>query len=234
MSKSLVIMVFFVFFITFYAFSEQIKIGFNDEVYLAPSKYFSSFVGIWHIDKDNGNLVYAVDGRKWKQGLMAEGIAKKAQMLYGKRYAEFLDNIEAYKYFPLAIFNGCKNFSGGAISVSFKGVSGRIDQGAGIAFDIKDNGDYLVLRANPLEENLVLFRLKNGRRSSVKWIRGVKHITGKWYRLKVVVNGNKIEGYLDGRKYLTYENTANINGKVGLWSKADSYVFFDDFAIDLL
>ena len=210
---------------------ETYKINFNDEVYGAQSKYFSAFVGKWHIDRDGNNLVYAVDGRKWERGLMAEGIAKKAKTLYGKRYALFLDNLEAYRYFPLTIFKKCKNFKNGTIKVSFKAISGRIDRAAGIAFNIKPNGDYLVVRANPLEQNLVLFKMEHGHRSSVQWIRGVKHKSRKWYELKVVINKNRIKGYLNDKKYIDYRWKHPINGKIGLWSKADSYVFFDNFVV---
>ena len=33
------------------------------------------------------------------------------------------------------------------------------------------NGDYLTIRANPLENNLVLWKFEEGKRSSVTWIR---------------------------------------------------------------
>ena len=208
------------------------KIDFKGEAFGAPSRYFSTFVGKWHIDKDGDNLVYAVDGRKWERGLMAEGIAQKAKALYGERYAEFLDNLEAYKYFPLSIYKGTRNFTNGTIAVSFKTISGRIDQAAGIAFDIQPNGDYLVIRANPLEQNIVLFKMEKGRRSSVQWIRGVPHKSRKWYVLKVIINGKRVEGYLNDKRYIHYTSKKKIQGKVGLWSKADSYVFFDDFTVE--
>jgi hypothetical protein len=38
-----------------------------------------------------------------------------------------------------------------AASVKFEGISGRIDQGAGILFNLKPNGDYLTVRANRLK-----------------------------------------------------------------------------------
>ncbi len=210
---------------------ELTKIDSYEETFAAASEHFSAFVGRWHIDKDNDNPVYAVDGRKWERGLMAEGIAQKAKALYGKRYAEFLDNLEAYKYFPLSIYKECDNFQNGTIEVSFKTISGRIDQAAGIAFNIKPNGDYLVIRANPLEQNIVLFKMEKGHRSSVQWIRGVPHKSGKWYSLKIVIRDNKVEGYLNDKKYISYQHKEKIEGKIGLWSKADSYVFFDNFSV---
>jgi len=207
------------------------KVNFNKETLNAPAKEFSSFVGKWHIDRDNKNNVYAVDGRKWERGLLSKGVVSKAKNLYGERYAEFLDNLEAYKYFPLSIYKGVDNFTNGTISVKFKGISGRIDQAAGIAFNIKKNGDYLVIRANPLENNLVLFKMERGRRSSVIWIRNVKTPSKKWHTLKIEINNKKIKGYINNKLYLKYSKKEKINGKIGLWSKADSFVFFDDFTV---
>ena len=186
-------------------------------------------MGRWHIDKGDADLVYAVDGRKWSQGTMAQGIAEKAKAIYGERYAEFLDNLDAYKYFPLSIYKGIDNFKNGSISVAFKGISGRIDQAAGIAFNIKPNGDYLVIRANPLENNMVAFKMEKGRRSVVQWIRDVSIKTNKWYTLKVIIKGNEIKGYLNGKEYIHFYSEKEIEGKIGLWSKSDSYVLFDDF-----
>jgi len=208
---------------------EPTEIDFEKDTFSAQSEQFSAFVGKWHIDKDDNNLVYAVDGRKWERGLMAEGIAQKAKALYGKRYAEFLDNLDAYKYFPLSICKDCKNLKNGVIEVKFKAISGRIDQAAGIAFNIQPNGDYLVIRANPLEQNIVLFKMEKGHRSSEQWIRGIPHKSGKWYSMKVILRDNLIEGYMDNKKYISYEYKENLDGKIGLWSKADSYVFFDNF-----
>lgn len=210
-------------------FPETLSVNFEGENPGAPSKYFSSFVGYWHIDRDGSNTVYAVDGRKWARGTMAKGIAEKAKAMYGERYAEFLDNIQAYKYFPLTIFKNVDKMDRGEISVDFKTISGRIDQAAGIAFDIKKNGDYLVIRANALEKNIVMFRLKNGRRSVVQWIRNVPIASKRWYTLKVVLGDGYIQGYLNGKRYINYKKS--VSGKIGLWSKADSYVFFDNFTV---
>ncbi len=228
--KSVTITMILVFTGTIWA-GQLTKIDFQDETFAAPSGHFSAFVGKWHIDKEEDNLVYAVDGRKWERGLMAEGIAQKAKALYGARYAEFLDNLEAYKYFPLSIYEDCDTFTNGMIEVSFKTISGRIDQAAGIAFNIKPNGDYFVIRANPLEQNIVLFQMEKGHRSSVQWIRGVPHKSGEWYSLKVVIKDNTVTGYLNNKQYISYTHTGNLEGKIGLWSKADSYVFFDDFIV---
>ncbi len=208
---------------------KTISVNFDSEVVGAPSKSFSSFVGTWYIDRDGNRMVYAVDGRKWARGTMSAGIADKAKALYGQRYAEFLDSLAAYKYFPLTIYQGIKSFSSGTISVKFKAISGRIDQAAGIAFNIKPNGDYLVIRANPVENNMVAFKMERGYRSVVQWIKNVPVRSGKWHTLKVVIKGDKVEGYLNNKRYISLKTKKKSDGKIGLWSKSDSYVFFDNF-----
>jgi hypothetical protein len=44
------------------------------------------------------------------------------------------------------------------------------------------------------------------------------------------VPANKVEGYLDGKIYLRHTLPQPVSGKIGLWSKADSYMHFDDFS----
>ena len=41
-----------------------------------------------------------------------------------------------------------------------KGLISTGGQGAGILFNLKPNGDYLTIRANPLENNLVLWKFE--------------------------------------------------------------------------
>ena len=130
---------------------QPVKIDFSDEMVGAEPKSFLSVVGVWRIESDGNNKVLVVDGRQWKEGQTAAGVADKARALYGERYAEFLDRVQAYAYFPYAVAKDVADFRDGEISVRFEGISGRIDQGAGILFNLKTNGDYLTVRANPLD-----------------------------------------------------------------------------------
>jgi hypothetical protein len=210
---------------------QPLKIDFSDETVGAEPKSFISVVGIWRIETDGNNKVLVVDGRQWKEGQTAAGIADKARALYGERYAEFLDRVQAYAYFPYAAAKDVADFRDGDISVRFEGISGRIDQGAGILFNLKQNGDYLTIRANPLENNLVLWKFEKGRRSSVKWIRNTPTPTHQWHDLKVRIAGPKVEGYLDGKLYLEHTLPEPVSGRIGLWSKADSHMYFDDYTV---
>jgi hypothetical protein len=204
---------------------------FSQETIGAMPVSFAPAVGNWIIGIDNDNKVLVVDGRKWSRGKASAGLADKARALYGERYAEFLDNVKAYAYFPFAVCQHVDNFTNGEITVRFKGVAGRIDQGAGILFDLKTNGDYYTIRANPLENNLVLWRFKHGKRSSVSWVRNVPTPTRKWHELKVKIKGNLVRGYVNGKQYIGHKLPVPVSGKVGLWTKADSVIYFDDYKV---
>src|SRR4051795_12993117 len=208
---------------------QLLKIDFSEDTVGAEPKAFLSVVGVWRIEAEKNNKVLAVDGRQWKEGQTSAGIADKARALYGDRYAEFLDRVQAYAYFPYAVAKDVEDFRNGELGVRFEGISGRIDQGAGILFNLKPNGDYLTIRANPLENNLVLWKFEKGKRSSVKWIRDTPTATRQWHDLKVRINGSKVAGYLDGKLYLEHTLAEPVSGRIGLWSKADSYVYFEGY-----
>src|SRR5215217_3068898 len=213
------------------ALAQVVTADFSSETVGAEPKSFLSVVGVWRMEKEGEKTVLSVDGRQWKEGQSASGIADNARALYGERYAEFLDRVQAYAYFPYAVAKEVSDFRNGEISVRFEGISGRIDQGAGILFNLKPNGDYLTIRANPLENNLVLWKFEKGKRSSVTWIRNTPTPTRQWHDLKVAIKGTKVAGYLDGKLYLEHVLPQPASGRIGLWSKADSHVYFDDFTV---
>ncbi len=204
---------------------------FSAETIGAAPTSFTPAVGNWIIGADKQNKVLVVDGSQWRRGQASAGLADKARALYGDRYAEFLDNVKAYAYYPFAVFKRVDNFSNGIISMRFKAIAGRIDQGAGILFDLKPNGDYYALRANPLENNLVLWRFKHGKRSSVSWVRNVRTPSRQWHSITLKVKGDAVKGFVNGKQYLAHKLPHAVNGKVGIWTKADSVIFFDDYSV---
>ncbi len=204
---------------------------FSQEQVGAEPVSFVPAVGYWTVGVDDHNPVLFLDGSRWKRGQTSANIAEQAREIYGERYSEFLDNIQAYAYFPFAIAKDVENFTNGEITLRFKNLAGRIDQNAGILFDLKPNGDYYTLRGSSLENNLVLWRVFRGKRSSVEWIRNTPTPTKQWHDLKLVVNGREIQGYLGGQLLLEFTLEEPVDGKVGVWSKADSEVYFDDFKV---
>ncbi|HKI06131.1 MAG TPA: hypothetical protein VKK31_29395 [Thermoanaerobaculia bacterium] len=211
---------------------KPVRVDLTKEKEGAEPTRFLSVVGDWSIATDEGKKVLLVDGRQWKKGQPAGGLADKARAIYGSRHEEFIDNVKAFAYFPYAVATGVDDFHDGEISMRFKLIGGALDQCAGILFNLKPNGDYLAVRFNGKEDNLVLWTFDKGKRSFVK--KGVKdvHIPFKeWHTMKIAVHGTQLEGYLDGEKLLDYTLAAPVSGKVGVWSKTDSISEVDDYVV---
>ena len=142
--------------------------------------------------------------------------------------------------FPLAIWDRV-SLRDGTVTVRFKAVSGNVDQGAGLVWRYRDPNNYYIVRANALEDNVVLYRVQNGERISlapkgaVSNAYGVKHQVPKqmWATLSVGFHGNLFTVSLDGEKLFEVEDSTFTGvGKTGLWTKADSVIYFDDFRVE--
>lgn len=205
------------------------KVDFQKDAIGADARSFSPIIGMWNIEKDGSRQVYAVNGQKWRQESLSSQAQEKARETFGPESTVFMKNIVAHNEFPLSVCKDCPLFKNGTLTVSFKAIAGKEDQAAGIAFNIKPNGKYLAVRANALENNLVLFTFEKGKRKSLQWAENAPTKSNSWHILKIVVKGKKIEAYLDDKKYIDYTNKEAVAGWVGLWSKADSYVLFDNF-----
>ena len=138
---------------------------------------FLPVVGNWSAVDDGGKKVYAVDGREWLRGNPSRTLAENARSIYGARHEEFIDNVKAFAYFPYAVARGVEDFHNGEITVKFKMVSGKLDKCAGILFNLKSNGDYLTVRFNGKEDNLVLWTFNKGVRKFVKRKRRLRPVT---------------------------------------------------------
>jgi len=139
--------------------------------------------------------------------------------------------------FPLAVYRGA-TVKDGEISVRFKPVAGTIDQAAGLVWRYSDRDNYYIARANALENNVVLYKVVNGERTSLaprglpSRSYGVRHPVPKkvWSELKVVFSGAVATVYLNREKLFDVEDSTFVRaGKIGLWTKADSVTHFDDF-----
>lgn len=141
--------------------------------------------------------------------------------------------------FPLAIWDAA-SLQDGEISVAFKPVKGVVDQAAGIVWRYQDPNNYYIVRANALENNVVLYKLANGIRASIapkglpSKSYGVKHQipSGVWMTLRVAFKDSLFTVFLDGQRLFEAEDrTFSRAGKTGLWTKADSVTYFDAFEV---
>jgi hypothetical protein len=140
-------------------------------------------------------------------------------------------------HFPLAIWDGA-TIRNGEASVAFKAVDGSIDRAAGIVWRYQDPNNYYIVRANALENNVVLYKVEAGTRLSIapkglpSRAYGVKHEvpSRRWNTLRVVFNESLFTVFLNGERLFDAEDqTFKGAGKVGLWTKADSVTYFADF-----
>jgi hypothetical protein len=114
--------------------------------------------------------------------------------------------------------------------VSFKAVKGKMDQGGGIVWRYQDANNYYIARMNPLEDNFRVYKVIAGKRIQLETKEDLKVPTGEWHNLKIKMVGDRIECFLDGKKYLDAKDDAiQKAGKVGLWTKADAQSHFDQF-----
>ena len=125
------------------------------------------------------------------------------------------------------------------LSARFKPVSGRVDQAAGLVWRFQNEDNYYIVRANALENNVVLYKVEKGKRTDLA-VKGEGRTYGKkaqvpsgqWSTLRVVAAGPRFEVFFNGSKLYEVEDTTfTQSGKVGLWTKADSVTQFDDVTI---
>ena len=128
------------------------------------------------------------------------------------------------------------------LTVRMKAIDGRMDQGGGFVWRFIDADNYYVVRANPLEDNFVLYKVENGKRSDLPLVgkgrtygADVETLGSKWNTLKLKVKNNIFTVYLNGKEiFQVADSTFTKAGKVGLWTKADAVSYFDDFEIKIL
>lgn len=115
------------------------------------------------------------------------------------------------------------------VSVRFKPISGREDASGGIVFRFSE-GHYYVVRANALENNFRLYYYDRGRHQ-LATARVEPPALGQWHTIRVVVAGDHIQAYLNGKLLLDHQDSRFHSGQIGLWTKADSITAFNDLEV---
>jgi hypothetical protein len=129
------------------------------------------------------------------------------------------------------------------LSVRFKPVSGAGDQAAGLVWRYRDPDNYYIVRANALENNVVLYKVEKGKRTDLDprgagtfaYGKKARVPSGTWSTLRVVAKGTAFETYLNGEKLFDVDDaTFGGSGQVGVWTKADSVTYFDDLELTVV
>jgi hypothetical protein len=120
------------------------------------------------------------------------------------------------------------------LEVSFLAVAGQGDMGGGLIWRARDDRNYYLTRANPLEQNIRLYRIVDGVRKQLANFDQIISVD-RWHKLRVIAHGERFQVYYDGQPVLEVrDRTLTTEGLVGLWTKADAVTCFDDLKVRLL
>ena len=133
--------------------------------------------------------------------------------------------------FPVAVQKE-GSYKNVTLSVRARPLSGEVDQGFGLVWRYQDANNYYITRCNADEDNCTIYHtVKGSRRAFLN--QNVKVAKNTWHTLKLEATGNHFVVWFDGNKVLdAKDETFKDAGMVGLWTKADSVIEFDDFTVE--
>lgn len=120
------------------------------------------------------------------------------------------------------------------LEVSFLAVAGKGDMGGGLVWRATNDRNYYLTRANPLEQNIRLYRVVNGVRKELANFDQIISVD-RWHKLRVLARGDRFQVFYDGEAVLDVRDTSlKSEGMVGLWTKADAVTYFDDLRVSIM
>ncbi len=186
----------------------------------------------WNFDQDQPDSLPAgfrvgtlFDGRpagEWK--VVATTKAKSPSHVLAQLQSKGAEH--AYK---LVLIDGTES-SDVEVAMSFFAVDGKADMGGGIVWRAADDRHYYLARANPLEQNVRMYRVVNGVRHLLQNSDHTIEV-GKWHRLHVVAKGCRLQVYYDQHPVFDLCDDTFKEGRIGLWTKSDAVTYFDELRL---
>ena len=116
------------------------------------------------------------------------------------------------------------------LEVSFLPIQGRADMGGGLIWRATDDHNYYLARANPLEQNIRVYRVVNGIRHLLQNFDQTIDVR-QWHTLRVTHQGCRVNIYYDDKQVLDLCDNTFHAGMIGLWTKSDAVTYFDDLQL---
>ncbi|HKC96367.1 MAG TPA: hypothetical protein VKB81_20335 [Nitrospira sp.] len=116
------------------------------------------------------------------------------------------------------------------LSVSILAIEGKADMGGGLIWRAADDRNYYLTRANPLEQNIRIYRVVKGVRQMLQnfdQIIGVR----SWHNLRVIMRGCRVQVFFDENQVFELCDETFKEGHVGLWTKSDAVTYFDNLSL---
>jgi len=178
----------------------------------------------------------------WSQFITGRGNVTNWKIVddQGNKVLAQLSDFNPNYHFNVVVFDSlmAKNME---LKVKLKGVAGKLDQGGGFIWRYTDANNYYVVRANPLEDNVVLYKVVGGRRTDLPLLgKGrtygvdVEKLGNDWNTLALKVEGDLFTVFLNDKElFKVKDESIKGEGKIGLWTKADAVTYFDDYEISI-
>jgi hypothetical protein len=192
----------------------------------AVDRAFVPLVGLWRTGVEDGRATVTIDGTARSLAVNEAGV----KTTFGGEAPAFIKVMSSPDVFPLATVQDVTAFREGQLSIEFKILAGATDQTAGVVFNLRPDGTYQYARYNTKDGNVAVWKFENGTRTVLA--HGELHEQlpfGVWHRLVVDVKGRAVTATVNGKLRVTHTLDRDVNGRVGLWTKADSVTSFRAF-----
>ena len=113
------------------------------------------------------------------------------------------------------------------LEVSFLPIQGRADMGGGLIWRATDDRNYYLARANPLEQNIRVYRVEKGVRHLLQNFDQTIDVR-QWHTLRVTHRGCRVNIFYDDKQVFDLCDKTFHDGMIGLWTKSDAVTYFDD------
>jgi hypothetical protein len=177
---------------------------------------------------DNNVLVHLGDPERRKGGSEARDYGRGSA---GERSRGSVADPERRRRFALALLDG-PGRANVSVSATFKNV-GRTGR-AGFVWRYQDSQNYYMVHVDldEADQEVGLYRIVNGNRVRIEHEKDMQLRKTGWHELKVSHLNETIRVYLGGIKVFEVEDkTFRGPGAVGVWTAADTVMYFDDISL---
>lgn len=119
------------------------------------------------------------------------------------------------------------------LQVAFLPIEGKADMGGGLIWRATDDRNYYLARANPLEQNIRIYRVTKGVRHLLMNFDQIIEVK-QWHTLRMTHHGCRIHVFYDEKPVFDLCDQTFASGRVGLWTKSDAVTYFDDLKLQIL
>lgn len=139
----------------------------------------------------------------------------------------FNDTIDAH----ILVIPDSPTLDNANVTMTFKIVSGEKAKSAGMILRFIDQKHYFVLMADSMNNRLSLCK-QTPDYLICNYDKQVTITSDEWHTLRAIISSQGIAGFFDEQLLIRSNDHNYPNGEIGLWTKKDTGVFFDNVKIE--